>query len=202
MCSLLLGTPAKPGEEIDVYLFSLFNENRKPGIESERNWGMFYANGTNVYALDFTGESTAPVSPSNSTTGASPSPSSSPGNNSSNSTVIIGGGGGGGGGGIRKWCVASTQASVTDLQSALDWACGPGNVDCSAVQPNQPCFEPDTTLSHASYAFNTYYQQSGASSVACSFGGVSVEVDKDPSKYLHTYLQLPKHIYRVNVKPL
>ncbi|KAJ4913399.1 hypothetical protein Rs2_08020 [Raphanus sativus] len=168
------GTPAKPGEEIDVYLFSLFNENRKPGIESERNWGMFYANGTSVYALDFTGESTVPVSPSNSTTGTtSPSPSSSPGN----STVISGGGGGG----TRKWCVASSQASVTELQSALDWACGPGNVDCSAVQPNQPCFEPDTVLSHASYAFNTYYQQSGASSLDCSFGGVSVEVDKDPS---------------------
>ncbi|KAJ0251653.1 Glucan endo-1,3-beta-glucosidase 12 [Hirschfeldia incana] len=170
------GTPAKPGEEIDVYLFSLFNENRKPGIESERNWGMYYANGTSVYALDFTGESTVPVSPSNSSTGTtSPGPSSSPGNNG-NSTVI-----GGGGGGIRKWCVASSQASVTELQTALDWACGPGNVDCSAVQPDQPCFEPDTVLSHASYAFNTYYQKSGANSSDCSFGGVSVEVDKDPS---------------------
>uniref|UniRef100_M4D3P6 glucan endo-1,3-beta-D-glucosidase n=1 Tax=Brassica campestris TaxID=3711 RepID=M4D3P6_BRACM len=166
------GTPAKPGEEIDVYLFSLFNENRKPGIESERNWGMFYANGTSVYALDFTGESSVPVSPSNSST-TSPGPSSSPGN----STVIIGGGGGG----ARKWCVASSQASVTELQTALDWACGPGSVDCSAVQPDQPCFEPDTVLSHASYAFNTYYQQSGANSSDCSFGGVSVEVDKDPS---------------------
>ncbi|CAH2077593.1 unnamed protein product [Thlaspi arvense] len=129
-----------------------------------------------VYALDFTGESTAPVSPSNATSGTSPSPSSSPGNNG-NSTVIIGGGGGG----ARKWCIASSQASVTELQSALDWACGPGNVDCSAVQPDQPCFEPDTVLSHASYAFNTYYQQSGGSSLDCSFGGVSVEVDRDPS---------------------
>ncbi|KAL1210648.1 Glucan endo-1,3-beta-glucosidase 12 [Cardamine amara subsp. amara] len=173
------GTPAKPGEEIDVYLFSLFNENRKPGMESERNWGMFYANGTNVYALDFTGESTTPVSPTNSTTGTgtSPSPSTSPGN-SGNSTVIIGGGGVGRN---KKWCIASSQASVTELQTALDWACGPGNVDCSAVQPDQPCFEPDTVISHASYAFNTYYQQSGASSLDCSFGGVSVEVDKDPS---------------------
>ncbi|KAF2609665.1 hypothetical protein F2Q70_00013678 [Brassica cretica] len=72
------GTPAKPGEEIDVYLFSLFNENRKPGMESERNWGMFYANGTSVYALDFTGESAVPgpVSPTNSTTGVSPNPDS------------------------------------------------------------------------------------------------------------------------------
>ncbi|CAA0396903.1 unnamed protein product [Arabidopsis thaliana] len=172
------GTPAKPGEEIDVYLFSLFNENRKPGIESERNWGMFYANGTNVYALDFTGENTTPVSPTNSTIGTSPSPSSSPIING-NSTVTIGGGGGGGG--TKKWCIASSQASVTELQTALDWACGPGNVDCSAVQPDQPCFEPDTVLSHASYAFNTYYQQSGASSIDCSFNGASVEVDKDPS---------------------
>ncbi|XXG47820.1 hypothetical protein AAC387_Pa02g2396 [Persea americana] len=44
------GTPAKP--EIDVYIFSLFNENRKPGLESERNWVLFYPAMTSVYNLD------------------------------------------------------------------------------------------------------------------------------------------------------
>ncbi|KAK1549286.1 hypothetical protein Q3G72_009942 [Acer saccharum] len=56
-----------------------------------------------------------------------------------------------------------------------------GNVDCSAVQPSQPCFKPDTLLSHASFAFNSYYQQNEATDVACSFGGNGVKVDKDPS---------------------
>lgn len=147
------GTPAKPGEEIDVYLFSLFNENRKPGLESERNWGLFYPDQTSVYSLDWTGRGNVDV-----VTGANVT--------SSNGT----------------WCVASSTASELDLQNALDWACGAGNVDCSAVQPSQPCYQPDTLVSHASYAFNSYYQMNGATDVACSFGGTGVKTTQDPSK--------------------
>ncbi|KAK4781217.1 hypothetical protein SAY87_017323 [Trapa incisa] len=148
------GTPAKPGQELDVYIFSLFNENRKPGLESERNWGLFYPDQTSVYNLDFSGHGSVDV-----ITGANIT--------SSNGTT---------------WCIASLNASEIDLKSALDWACGPGgNVDCSAIQPSQPCYEPDTLISHASYAFNSYYQQNGASDVACSFGGAGVKVDKNPS---------------------
>ncbi|RLM92650.1 glucan endo-1,3-beta-glucosidase 13 isoform X2 [Panicum miliaceum] len=75
------------------------------------------------------------------------------------------------------------NASETDLQNALNWACGPGNVDCSAIQPSQPCYQPDTLASHASYAFNSYYQQNGANVVACDFGGAGVRTTKDPIEF-------------------
>ncbi|WJX26007.1 hypothetical protein P8452_14990 [Trifolium repens] len=148
------GTPAKPGEELDVYLFSLFNENRKPGLESERNWGLFYPDQTSVYSLDFTGRDPVDLTADANAT-------------SSNGTT---------------WCIASSKATQMDLQNAINWACGTsGNVDCTAIQPSQPCFQPDNLVSHASYAFNSYYQQNGASAVACSFGGTGVIVDKDPT---------------------
>ncbi|XP_078168979.1 O-Glycosyl hydrolases family 17 protein [Carex rostrata] len=146
------GTPAKPGVEIDTYIFSLFNENRKPGIASERNWGLFYPDQTSIYSLDWSGRGNVDIS-----TGANIT--------SSNGT----------------WCVASANASETDLQNALNWACGPGNVDCSAIQPSQPCYQPDTTSSHASFAFNSYFQMNGANDVACTFGGIGVKTTKDPS---------------------
>ncbi|XP_057501388.1 glucan endo-1,3-beta-glucosidase 13-like isoform X1 [Actinidia eriantha] len=145
------GTPAKPGEELDVYIFSLFNENRKPGLESERNWGLFYPDQTSIYNLDFTGRSTVDSTKANVT--------------SSNGT----------------WCIASSTASDGELKNGLNWACGAGNVDCSAIQPSQPCFEPDNLVSHASYAFNSYYQQNGATDVACRFGGAGVRTNKNPS---------------------
>lgn len=156
------GTPAKPGEELDVYIFSLFNENRKPGVESERNWGLFYPDQTSVYNLDFTGKGAGVMTTASNVT-------------STNGTT---------------WCIASSKASEMDLQNALDWACGSGNVDCTAIQPSQPCYEPDTLVSHASYAFNSYYQQNGATDIACSFGGTGVKIDKDPSKYISYYQQL------------
>ncbi|XP_010541008.1 PREDICTED: glucan endo-1,3-beta-glucosidase 12 [Tarenaya hassleriana] len=167
------GTPAKPGEEIDVYVFSLFNENRKPGIESERNWGLYYPNGSSIYKLDFTGkDTTAIVPPTNSSSSGPTNPTPPGGGIGTNITTI---------GSAKRWCIASSQASETDLQSGLDWACGPGNVDCSAIQESQPCFEPDTVLSHASYAFNTYFQQNGATDIACNFSGIGVLIDRDPS---------------------
>lgn len=146
------GTPAKPGEELDVYIFSLFNENRKPGLESERNWGLFFPDQTSVYNLDITGKGSVDVS------------------NYKNITSSTG-----------TWCIASNNASEAQLQHALDWACSSGNVDCSPIQPSQRCYEPDNTASHASYAFNSYYQQNGASDIACSFGGYGVRTNKNPS---------------------
>ncbi|KAK9227134.1 hypothetical protein WN943_012183 [Citrus x changshan-huyou] len=81
------------------------------------------------------------------------------------------------------WCVALAGASQIDLQNALDWACGLGKADCKAIQDGGLCYEPDTLVSHASYAFNNYYQQNGNSDIACNFGGTAAI-----SKLFSTYI--------------
>ncbi|KAK6240371.1 X8 domain - like 8 [Theobroma cacao] len=79
------------------------------------------------------------------------------------------------------WCVALAGVSQIDLQNALDWACGLGMADCIAIQEGGQCYEPDTLVSHASYAFNNYYQQNGNSDIACNFGGTATLTKNNPS---------------------
>ncbi|EPS62842.1 hypothetical protein M569_11948, partial [Genlisea aurea] len=80
----------------------------------------------------------------------------------------------------RAWCVASPEASPTALQVALDYACGYGGADCSAIQPGGTCFDPNTVRDHASYAFNDYYQKN-PTAMSCTFGGTAQLVKNDPS---------------------
>ncbi|KAK1297859.1 Glucan endo-1,3-beta-glucosidase 12 [Acorus calamus] len=81
----------------------------------------------------------------------------------------------------QQWCVADPKASVDDLQKALNWACGVGGADCSPIQPNQPCFDPNTVADHASYAFNSYWQVNKKKGGICSFEGTAQLVSTDPS---------------------
>ncbi|PIN07268.1 Glucan endo-1,3-beta-D-glucosidase [Handroanthus impetiginosus] len=49
------GTPYRPKMVAKAYVFALFNENLKPGPTSERNFGLFKADGSVSYNIGFTG---------------------------------------------------------------------------------------------------------------------------------------------------
>ncbi|KAH9746235.1 glucan endo-1,3-beta-glucosidase 3 [Citrus sinensis] len=141
------GTPKHPGIAVSTYIYELYNEDLRPGSVSEKNWGLFNANGVPVYTLHLTGAGTVLA------------------NDTTNQT----------------FCVAKDGADKKMLQAALDWACGPGKVDCSALLQGQPCYEPDNVISHSTYAFNAYYQQMAKAPGTCDFKGVATITTTDPS---------------------
>ncbi|KAL9425052.1 hypothetical protein AB3S75_032061 [Citrus x aurantiifolia] len=81
----------------------------------------------------------------------------------------------------QTYCTARDGADPKMLQAALDWACGPGKVDCSGLLQGQPCYEPDNVIAHATYAFDTYYHQMRKDPAACNFNGVAAITTSDPS---------------------
>ncbi|KAK1577187.1 hypothetical protein Q3G72_019654 [Acer saccharum] len=141
------GTPKHPGMAVSTYIYELYNEDMKTGPLSEKNWGLFDANGDPVYILHLTGSGSVLA------------------NDTTNQT----------------YCTAKDGSDPKMLQAALDWACGPGKVDCSALLQGKPCYEPDNVIAHATYAFDTYYHQMGKSPEACNFNGVAAITTTDPS---------------------
>ncbi|XP_050233974.1 major pollen allergen Ole e 10-like [Mercurialis annua] len=78
------------------------------------------------------------------------------------------------------WCVAKPSAADSIIKEALDYACGSG-ADCKPIQAYGPCFEPNTLVGHASYAFNSYWQKTKAAGGTCDFAATAIIVTVDPS---------------------
>ncbi|KAJ4725159.1 putative Glucan endo-1,3-beta-glucosidase [Melia azedarach] len=167
------GTPARPKEPLNVYLFALFNENQKTGPTSEKNYGLFYPNEQKVYDMPFTqtqstgGNSTSPADRSND---RAPETTVSHSGGGDVTTTSLG----------QTWCVANGRATEKKLQAALDFACGEGGADCRPIQQGATCYDPNTLEAHASYAFNSYYQKQSRRPGTCDFGGVAFLVTQPP----------------------
>ncbi|XP_002987316.2 glucan endo-1,3-beta-D-glucosidase isoform X2 [Selaginella moellendorffii] len=280
------GTPLRPKQQIDTYIFSLYNENLKEGPASERNYGLFRPDGSTVYDVGIlksgsvitppspfvspnpptpvtipitpppppppsrppfatppspvttptppsVGAPPAPVtypSPTPPSVGAPPAPVTyppptppsvgappapvtypspmtpsfpkpppspvtfpapmippspvivypapmtppTPPYSGTPSTPS-------GGHGAPVWCVAKPNADATSLAAALGFACGEGGADCLAIQPGGACYYPNDVTSHASYAFNSYYQRHGRNYWNCDFRNNAVVAISDPS---------------------
>ncbi|KAL6846819.1 hypothetical protein ACP4OV_024267 [Aristida adscensionis] len=155
------GTPLRPRAKMPVFVFSLYNEDLKPGPGTERHWGLYYANGTAVYDIDLAGR--RPL--------ASYPPLPAPENNTPYKGPI--------------WCVLSAAAgeklNETAVGDALAYACGQGNGTCDAIQPGRECFLPNTAAAHASYAFNSYWQQFRKIGATCYFNNLAEQTIKDPT---------------------
>ncbi|KAI3470045.1 hypothetical protein Pfo_026708 [Paulownia fortunei] len=159
-----LGTPAKPGVEIPTFIFSLYDENQKPGPGTERHWGLLNNNGSPIYEVDLTGTSTENMDTN----------LPKPVNNKPYKGKI--------------WCVVASAASLMKLGPALDFACEQGNGTCDELAPGKGCYEPVSVVAHASYAFSSYWAKFRSSGASCYFNGLAAQTITDPS---HGSCQFP-----------
>lgn len=156
------GTPMRPKDKVEVFVFALFNENKKGGGVSERNFGILNGDGSKVYEIDlsckFCSGNGGAVGFGEKVANAARGPS--------------------------VWCVAKPHADEKVLQAVLDFCCGPGGVDCREIYGSGDCFEPNKLHAHSSYAMNAYYQMHGRNYWNCDFKGAGLVTFGDPSKLI------------------
>ncbi|KAL1563073.1 glucan endo-1,3-beta-glucosidase 4-like [Salvia divinorum] len=81
---------------------------------------------------------------------------------------------------FEDYCIADEQYRDDELMYAMKWACSNG-AECSALEENKPCFFPNTTKDHASYAFNSYYQNTKHIGGSCYFIAAALLTALNPS---------------------
>lgn len=85
------------------------------------------------------------------------------------------------------WCVCKGDVSEKDIQKTLDYSCGAG-ADCLPTHQKGACFEPNTVISHCSYAANSFFQKSRQAAGSCDFSGTATTTNTDPSKFSITHM--------------
>ncbi|KAH6837700.1 Carbohydrate-binding X8 domain superfamily protein [Perilla frutescens var. hirtella] len=91
---------------------------------------------------------------------------------------------------FEDYCIADEQTPEEELVQAMKWACGNG-ADCGPIGENQPCYIPNTVKDHASYAFNSYYQNMKHKGGSCYFNAAALLSDLNPSHSSCKFEYLP-----------
>uniref|UniRef100_A0ACD5W9G2 Uncharacterized protein n=1 Tax=Avena sativa TaxID=4498 RepID=A0ACD5W9G2_AVESA len=149
------GTPLRPSQYVEAYLFSLIDEDMKsvaPG-NFERHWGMTRYDGQPKYYMDLTGQG--------------------------RNTALAGARG------VdylpRAWCVLNSNSppgNMSGLGDNVGYACT--FADCTSLSYGSSCSGMDAA-GNASYAFNAYFQVFDQQEEACGFEGFAVRTLQDPS---------------------
>ncbi|KAK4374158.1 hypothetical protein RND71_004835 [Anisodus tanguticus] len=130
-----IGTPARPGSAIPTFIFSLYDENQKGVLGTERHWGLLHPNGRPIYDIDLTGQIPE----------AEFSKLPQPNNNG-------------------------------PFHGKL-WR----NGTCDEIAPGKSCYQPVSIVSHANYAFSSYWAKFRKDGETCHFNELAVQSTIDPS---------------------
>ncbi|KAL0739960.1 hypothetical protein Bca4012_081473 [Brassica carinata] len=79
----------------------------------------------------------------------------------------------------RDWCIANSITDNERLLNNIGYACS--IIDCGIIKEGGSCYNPNTTLNHASIAMNLYYQAKGRNKWNCYFDGSGLITITDPS---------------------
>ena len=151
------GTPLRPNQYIEVYLFGLIDEDAKsvaPG-NFERHWGIVRYDGQPKYPMDLSGGQGGNAAALVAARGVQYLP--------------------------RQWCVVNPNAPPADmgrLGDSVNYACS--FADCTALGYGSSCNGLDAA-GNASYAFNMYFQTQNQVEGSCDFQGLAAPTAQNPS---------------------
>ncbi|MBA0621103.1 hypothetical protein Godav_006753, partial [Gossypium davidsonii] len=86
-----------------------------------------------------------------------------------------------------NYCLCKDGVNEQTLQKTLDYACGAG-ADCTPINQNGPCYNPNTVKDHCNYAVNSYFQKKGQAQGSCDFSGTATVSVNPPSSKIFPLL--------------